>query len=76
MWPAALLSEGFSRVTGRPVIFNRDKVRELRFTHWTCSSAKAAEELGFAPAYDLCRGVLETAAWYRSEGWLGLRTVE
>ncbi len=70
VWSAALVSGGYGRLTGRPVIFNRDKVRELTFTHWACSSAKAARELGFQPAHDLKRRVEETAAWYRKEGWL------
>ena len=68
--PAARLSEWYGRLSRTSVIFNRDKVRELRASHWACSSERAAEELGFRPAYDLERGVRETASWYREQGWL------
>lgn len=27
-------------------------------------------ELGYAPEYDLEKGVKETIAWYKDEGWL------
>jgi nucleoside-diphosphate-sugar epimerase len=67
---AALASEWIGRLTRTPVIFNRDKVRELSFPHWVCSGARAEKELGFVPAYSLRRGVAETVAWYREAGWL------
>ena len=28
------------------------------------------KELGYAPEYDLEKGVKETIAWYKNEGWL------
>ncbi|HAK95158.1 MAG TPA: hypothetical protein DCM87_09200 [Planctomycetes bacterium] len=68
--PAAMLSRLRGTITGRPSIFNRDKVREIAHAHWTCSGARAARELGFAPARTLREGIAQTAAWYREQGWL------
>ncbi|MBI4676315.1 MAG: NAD-dependent epimerase/dehydratase family protein [Elusimicrobia bacterium] len=68
--PAAWLSEGWARLTAKPVIFSRDKLREMEQAHWTCSPAKAEAELGFSAAYPLARGVEQTAAWYKAHGWL------
>ncbi len=68
--PAAMLSEFWGTITGRPSIFNRDKVAEMAHAHWTCSGAKAARELGFAPARTIEDGIAQTAAWYKEQGWL------
>ena len=67
---AAWLSETGARATGRATIFNRDKVRELLAPGWICTTDRAERELGFRATIPLERGIAETAAWYRSEGWL------
>ena len=36
--------------------------------------ARARAELGFAPKVDLETGIAETAAWYRSAGWIARST--
>ena len=66
----AFLSEVFGKLTGKAVIFNRDKIRELRHAHWACRSDKAAAELGFRCSLGLTAGIKQTAAWYREAGWL------
>ena len=66
---AAAVTEGVSRVTGRPVIFDRDKAREL-LAEWLCNTEKARRELGFEASVPLADGLDETAAWYRENGWL------
>jgi dihydroflavonol-4-reductase len=68
--PAALASEWWGRIVGRAPIFNRDKVREMAYAHWTCAGEKAARELGFAPARTLDAGIAATAAWYKDQGWV------
>ena len=70
IWAAAALSEAGARATGRPTIFNRDKVRELLAPGWTCTTERAERELGFVAGIPLERGVVETADWYRHEGLL------
>ena len=68
---AAVVSETSARLSSRGTIFNRDKVRELLAPGWICSTGLAQRELGFRTGIPLERGIAETAAWYRAEGWLG-----
>ncbi|HEX6588477.1 MAG TPA: NAD-dependent epimerase/dehydratase family protein [Longimicrobiales bacterium] len=68
---AALVSEKAARLSSRATIFNRDKVTELLAPGWLCTTERAARELGFRTSIPLERGIEETAAWYRAEGWLG-----
>ncbi|MFQ5640698.1 MAG: NAD-dependent epimerase/dehydratase family protein [bacterium] len=65
------LSSGLiSRVTKRPALFNLDKYRELKETHWICNSATARQELGFQTRYSLKEGFMQTLEWYREHGWI------
>lgn len=66
---AAAVSEGIARLAGRPVIFDREKAREL-MAEWLCDTASTKRELGFEASVPLARGVAETAEWYRAAGWL------
>lgn len=56
-WAAAWLGELAGRPWGRTPALNRDKVREMRCAAWTCSLARAREDLGFAPALTLEQGL-------------------
>lgn len=49
---------------------NGDKYNIMKQRNWQCDIAPAVRELGYRPAYDLDRGVTETIAWYKKEGWL------
>ena len=51
-------------------IINRDKVRELRYSHWICDARKAREEIGFQTRATLKDGVQWTADWYRIHRWI------
>ncbi|WP_224363106.1 NAD-dependent epimerase/dehydratase family protein [Hyalangium versicolor] len=51
-------SEIAARVRGTIPILNRDKVREMAFPAWTCSSERAEKELGFTPAIQLAQGLV------------------
>ena len=51
-------------------IINADKIREIRFPHWTCDPARAVKELGFCAEVALGEGFGVTADWYRKEKWL------
>lgn len=66
---AAALSEGLARLRGRPVIFDRDKAKEL-MAGWLCDTAAARADLGFEPSFPLAEGLRETVEWYRTYGWL------
>lgn len=66
---AAAATEGVGRLTGRPVIFDREKAKEL-MAEWLCDTGSAKRELGFVAAVPLAEGLKETAEWYRATGWL------
>jgi dihydroflavonol-4-reductase len=55
-------SELAARVRGTIPILNRDKVREMSYPAWTCSTARAAKELGFTPAITLAQGLASALA--------------
>jgi nucleoside-diphosphate-sugar epimerase len=59
-----------SRIRRRPGWVGRDKVREILAGSWTCSSAKARQQLGWSPAAPLADRLRETAQWYREAHWL------
>lgn len=68
-WGGAL-SELRARITGRSTLITRDKWRDGKQSYWLCSSARIQKELGFRPSNSLQTGILETAKWYQSQGWL------
>lgn len=65
-----LLAETWSRLTGRPGILSREKIREALCPAWTCDSQRAATELGFEARTPLEEGLAKTLAWYKEAGWL------
>jgi len=66
--------ELFAKVSERlargATIINSDKLREIKHSHWTCSSKKAENELGFVPKVTLKEGIKWTADWYKIHKWL------
>lgn len=68
--PIALCCEAGARLSGKAAVLNRDRVREISQERWVCDPSRAIDEIGFAPAYPIDRGVRETIAWYREEEWL------
>ena len=55
---------------GRSSTLNRDKYNIMKQRNWQCDIRPLVDELGFCPEYDLERGVKESIAWYKKEGWL------
>ena len=73
MWMAetyAMLADGFSKITRKPPLINRERILILRQEAWTCSPARFSDDTGFQPDDDLKKGVFTTAEWYREKGWL------
>lgn len=58
------------RLSGKAIALNNDKYHILRQRNWRCDIQPAIDELGYQPQYDLERGVRETIAWYKKEGWI------
>jgi nucleoside-diphosphate-sugar epimerase len=67
---AAAVTEGLSRLRGDASLFSRDKVRELLAPGWLCETSLAHGDFGFQAEIPLEEGLRQTAAWYRSNGWL------
>jgi nucleoside-diphosphate-sugar epimerase len=51
-------------------IINRDRIRDFRYSNWTCDSSKAAGQLGFRSRITLREGIKWTADWYKIHRWL------
>ena len=62
--------EYVARLTGKISALNNDKYNILCQRNWRCDIEPARKELGYKPQYSLERGVKETIAWYKQEGWL------
>lgn len=55
---------------GKVGTLNGDKYKIMKQRNWKCDISPLMEELGYRPEYTLEKGVRETVAWYREEGWL------
>ena len=64
------VSEGFAGIRGKVSPLNRDKFKIMSQRNWNCDIEPMLTELGYQPQWDLEQGVKETAAWYKSHGWL------
>jgi nucleoside-diphosphate-sugar epimerase len=49
---------------------NKEKMAELTAVNWACNIDRAKEDLGYAPQFNLGRGILATIKWYEENGWL------
>ena len=67
---AASCVEALSKLTRKPGILSRDKVREMVRARWVCSAEKAKRELTFEAPTDFREGIEKSIAWYRTAGWL------
>lgn len=66
----SFISEGISKLTKEPSTLNRDKYKIMKQRNWTCDIKPLVDDLHFAPKYDLRRGLEESVAWYKENGWL------
>ncbi len=68
VWPAAWLMEGLAQLTGIPPMMTRDHIKMARHKMFY-SSAKAMQELGYAPR-PLRAAIEDAVAWFRANGML------
>jgi nucleoside-diphosphate-sugar epimerase len=62
---------GFAaRLSGRATLLSSDKRAELLAEAWTCSPGTLTARTGWRARTSLRDGLLRTANWYRSAGWL------
>lgn len=66
----SLLAEFIATRSGKSSTLNSDKYKIMKQRNWQCDITPAVKELGYAPEYDLEKGVKETIAWYKNEEWL------
>ncbi len=64
-----LLGHVAKRIKGISII-NADKIREMKYSCWTCDTTKAVEMLEFKPKVKIKEGAKWTADWYRIHRWL------
>ncbi|MDQ2665248.1 MAG: NAD-dependent epimerase/dehydratase family protein [Gemmatimonadota bacterium] len=60
----------FSRISGRAVLLNTNKVSLAVPKWWLCDSSRAREELAWRPEVDLQDGLRDTYLWYCQAGLL------
>lgn len=64
------LAEAWAKTSGRPVRLTRERLADWTEPDWTVDDTLARSQLGYAPQFDIAKGIAETAAWYRSAGWI------
>lgn len=67
---AAFWTEVAGKVLRRPVIFTRDKVREMSQVAWVCSAEALTRDVGWRAEVDITEGARRTGQWYRAHGWI------
>src|ERR1041385_6545659 len=70
VYTIAAVSELFSMVTGKAVLLNWEKAKDIVQDAWTADTSKAKKDLGFRESFSLEEGVRNTVEWYREQGWL------
>jgi len=70
VYMGCLFSEAFGKLTKQTMTLNTDKYKILKQRNWICDIRPLKEDLGFVPAYNLEKGLIETIDWYRKKGWL------
>lgn len=63
-------SEVFGYMSTKPVILNREKVKDITQAYWICSVEKAKQDFGFKEKFTLEEGFKNTIDWYRENKWL------
>ena len=66
----SLFAEFMATRSGKSSTLNSDKYKIMKQRNWQCDITPVMKELGYVPEYNLERGVKETVAWYKNEGWL------
>jgi UDP-glucose 4-epimerase len=68
--PIALISESFSKLSGTPSAFNRERLKEYKAQNWLCDISELKKDFHFKPDYTLESGLRETINWYKKYKWI------
>jgi len=63
------VSQFYRCLTGKAVLLNKEKVKEMEEESWVCNTEKI-RSLGFSPSLSLEEALRETLEWYRARGLL------
>ncbi len=58
------------RWMGKLIVLNEDKYNILSQRNWRCDIEPARHDFGYAPQWNLERGVKAAIRWYKQAGWL------
>lgn len=61
---------GAAKLTGTASVLSSEKADEFFETAWTGDPTALMRDTGWAPTTGLARGLRETMAWYREQGWV------
>lgn len=67
---AAMGVEFYSHFLKNPLIFSRNKLKEVFQKSWFCDISETQALLGYKPQYTLAEGMALTLRWYQIHGWL------
>ncbi len=70
LYRIASIYEQWYRISQKPALINRGKVREMIQPYWICDISRARAELNYTPSVSLKEGIRMTAEWYIKNGWL------
>lgn len=70
VYAVAAVAQAVAALTGRAATLNLEKARDITQRYWICDIAKAKRELGYVQQFPIERGIPQTIAWYREQGWL------
>ena len=71
---AGAASGATAALTRRPTLFSAGKAREMLHPDWSSDPTRQLPDTLWRPAITLDRGFAETAAWYKDEGLMSVRT--
>lgn len=60
----------WAEVFHQQTILHPDKTHEFYQEAWTADPSPFIRATGWQPTWDLERGIADTGAWYRAEGWI------
>lgn len=70
VYTIAAIAQFVSMFQKSAATLNIEKAKDITQFAWTCSSAKAREELGYRQQLSLEKGIAATVAWYKEMKWL------
>ncbi len=70
VYTIAAVAQFISLFQKQAATLNIEKARDITQAAWICSTQKAVKELGYKQNISLDKGIEETIAWYKKEGWL------